>query len=190
MAAKAITRGVSARLVDKLDFGRFTRIADIGGGDGTLLAMVLARNPSLRGLPFVLAHVVAGARTNLQGAGVGQRCEVIGGDVFESVPSGCDAYILLKSVLHDWDDDNAARILQRTGEASDTDATLLIVERIAEDETLTATSAMSDLNMMVNTGGQERTLEEWRVLAHVGGFELTGTAEIGDAWHVMEARLS
>jgi hypothetical protein len=148
---------------------------------------VLARNPTTRGLLFDLPHVVAGAPQRLEHGGVAERCEIVPGDFFEVVPSGCDAYIL-KSILHDWDDDASASILQRIADAAPRDSSLLIVERVVDEETPSAIATMSDINMMVNTGGEERTLDEWRALAGTAGFDITGTVDIGHGWHIIEAR--
>jgi len=99
----AIASIVATRLADTYDFGRFSRVADLGGGDGTLLATILLRHLGIRGVLFDLPHVAAGAQGTFDRAGVSDRCEVVAGSFFDSVPPGCDAYVL-KSILHDWDD--------------------------------------------------------------------------------------
>ena len=184
-AMSSIAAIVATRLADTYDFGRFSRVADLGGGDGTLLATVLTRHPGVRGVLFDLPHVVAGAQTTLDRAGVSDRCDVMAGSFFDNLPWGCDAYVL-KSVLHDWDDASSAQILRRVAEVAGRGAILLIVERIVADRDPAAVGVMSDLNMMVNTGGAERTESEWQALAESGGFEMTGTVEIGAGWHVVE----
>jgi hypothetical protein len=187
-AMNSIAAGVARRLAETYGFGRFSRLADIGGGDGTLLATVLARNPGLRGVLFDLAHVISGAAAMLERAGVSDRCELVAGSFFDAVPGGCDAY-LLKSVLHDWDDVSSAQILQRVREVAEPGTVLLLVERMVADNDPSAIAVMSDLNMMVNTGGAERTVTEWRALAESGGFEMTGTVDIGLGWHVVETSM-
>lgn len=187
-AMSAIAAIVATRLADGYDFGRFSRVADLGGGDGTLLATVLSRHPGVRGVLFDLAHVVADGQATLDRAGVSDRCEVVAGSFFDSVPAGCDAYVL-KSILHDWDDASSVRILRRVAEVADPGAMLLIVERVVADREPGAVAVMSDLNMMVNTGGAERTSSEWRALAEAGGFEITGATDIGAGWHVIEAAM-
>lgn len=184
-AMSAIAAIVATRLADRYDFGRFARVADLGGGDGTLLATVLPRYPAAHGVLFDLAHVVAGARATLDRARVSDRCEVLAGSFFDGVPPGCDAYVL-KSVLHDWDDASSARILRCVAQVAGPRTALLIVERVVADRDPGAVAVMSDLNMMVNTGGAERTLSEWSVVAESGGFEVTGIVEIGAGWHVIE----
>jgi hypothetical protein len=185
-AMGAIAGVVAGRLVDSYDFSRFSTIADLGGGDGTLLATILPRYPGLRGVLFDLPHVIASAPNTLAAAGVSDRCEVVGGSFFDEVPGGADAYVL-KSILHDWDDDSSVRILRRVREAAQAGAALLIVERVVGDTDPSLVAAMSDLNMMVNTGGAERTLDGWRSLLAGGGFELTGAVDIGLGWFVVEA---
>jgi hypothetical protein len=111
---------------------------------------------------------------------------VVGGSFFDEVPGGADANVL-KSILHDWDDDSSVRILRRVREAAQAGAALLIVERVVGDTDPSLVAAMSDLNMMVNTGGAERTLDGWRSLLAGGGFELTGAVDIGLGWFVVEA---
>jgi hypothetical protein len=185
-AMSAIATGVASRLADAYDFTRFGSLVDLGGGDGTMLATVLPRHPPLRGVLFDLPHVVAGARAVLAAAGVADRCDIVAGSFFEHVPSGGEAYIL-KSILHDWDDTASTHLLQRVHEASQPGAALLIVERTLADVDPSPVAAMSDLNMMVNTGGAERTMTEWMVLIGSGGFDLTRSVDIGQGWSVLEA---
>ena len=185
-AMGAIAGVVARRLADTYDFSRFSSIADLGGGDGTLLATVLPAYPSVRGIVFDLPHVVAHAAQTLAAAGVADRCQLVSGSFFDDVPRGCDAY-LLKSILHDWDDASSVRILQRVHDATTRGAALLIVERVVGDIDPSLVAAMSDLNMMVNTGGVERTTSEWNALIDAGGFELTATIDIGLGWFVIEA---
>ena len=185
-AMSAISATVAGRLADGYDFTRFGSLVDLGGGDGTLLATVLPRHPRLRGVLFDLPHVVAGAHHVLAAAGVTDRCDIVAGSFFEQVPSGGEAYIL-KSILHDWDDTASTRLLHRVHQASQPGAALLIVERTLADVDPTPVAAMSDLNMMVNTGGAERTATEWTDLIQASGFELARSADIGLGWSVLEA---
>ena len=115
-------------IVDGFDFGRFKLVADIGGGNGSLLAAILRANPQLHGIVFDQEHVVAGAAEVLNAANVADRCETVGGDFFKSVPEGADAY-LLKWIIHDWQDAEAAAILANCRRAMARDARVLVVER-------------------------------------------------------------
>ena len=185
-AMHALSAATARRLAATYDFSGFTVIADLGGGDGTLLAAVLAQHPGLRGVVFDLPHVVAGAPARLQAAGVADRVEVVEGSFFDGVPAGCDAYVL-KSVLHDWDDEASVRILRQVRNVATPATTVLIVERTLDEHGHGSVAAMSDLNMLTMTGGAERTLTQWRALAGAGGFEITGTVDIGAEWSVIEA---
>jgi hypothetical protein len=99
-------------VVRSYDFSAINVLVDVGGGEGALLAAILAANPNLRGILFDQPHVVADAGPLLEQAGVADRCEVVGGSFFEAVPEGADAY-LLKSIVHDWDDASAIEILRK-----------------------------------------------------------------------------
>ena len=104
------TRAIVEALLATYDFGRYGTVADIGGGTGALLAAILARHPGVRGTLFDQPHVVAGAPELLAAAGC-RRCDIVGGDFFESVPSGTDAYVL-KAILHDWEDEEAVQVVR------------------------------------------------------------------------------
>jgi hypothetical protein len=120
---------------------------------------------------FDQPHVVAGAADVLRPAGVEDRCRVVGGDFFEEVPPGGDAY-LLKMVVHDWEDPAAAAILRSCRAAMPADGAVLVVERVVGLANQGRDVAFSDLNMLVAAGGRERTLEEFRTLFEDAGFEL------------------
>jgi hypothetical protein len=169
------------------DFGRFNTVVDIGGGRGGFLAAVLARYPALRGVVFDQPHVVAGAPALLGEAGLGGRCEVVGGDFFASVPAGGDAY-MLKAVLHDWDVERAVAILRTCRRDMPTTATLLVVERVLSGPNDGPDAAFSDLNMLVGPGGEERTETEYATLLRDGGFRLTRTVRTDTEVAVLEAR--
>lgn len=147
------------------DFGAFTRVCDVGGGTGTLLAEILAASPDLLGVVFDLPAVVAGAPSELAERGVADRCEVVGGDFFAAVPKGSDLYVL-QSIVHDWDDESAVRILRRVREAMTPGARVLLLESAVPTSPVVHPSKYADLLMLVLTGrGRERTIEEYRALA-------------------------
>ena len=105
-AMGAFTAMVAIAVAAAYDFSRFGTIIDVGGGEGALLAGILRANPALRGVVFDMPRVAEGANETIAAAGLGDRCEFVGGDFFEAVPGGGDAYIL-KHVIHDWDDERA-----------------------------------------------------------------------------------
>ena len=163
------TAGFAPSVAAAYDFAGMRVIADIGGGQGTLLAAILRRHEHLRGLMFEVPDVARRAASVLRDAGVADRCEIIAGDFFAGVPDGADGYILA-NVLHDWDDGRAVQILQACRRAMGTRGRVLIVERLIPDDLREALPVLlSDLNMLLLTGGQERTNAEYgRLLAAAG----------------------
>ena len=189
--------GLAERL-SRLDVIREAKcVVDVGGGHGALLAAILQAHPHLRGVLFDREATVAGARAVLERAGVSERCDVIAGDFFESVPAGGDVY-LLSWILHDWDDAKATRILQSCRAAQES-ATLAIVEVVlppraepGSAEGLIADPYTLDLQMLLLTGGRERTECEYRELLRGVGYELarveTATSARGAAILQAKAR--
>ena len=158
------------------DFSRFGSVVDVGGGNGAILIGLLGANPRLRGVVFDRPSAIERARAKLAEAGLAGRCAVAAGDFFESVPSGGDAY-LLKHVIHDWDDERAAAILRNCRRAMGRDGVLLIAEGVYPpriDRSLESRgAAANDVNMLVATGGRQRSEAEFRALYTGSGFELT-----------------
>jgi hypothetical protein len=170
---------IAEALADHECISRARVVVDVGGGNGAMLATILKKNRELRGILFDTAGTIAGATTRLEAAGVRDRCEVVAGDFFESVPPDADVY-LLSWILHDWDDGKATRILRNCREARA--HTLLIVESllplIARELDSTGENAMFDpfaldLQMLLLTGGRERTEEEYRGLLRESGYALS-----------------
>ena len=171
-----LTRLTTSGVVQAYDFSGCQLIADVGGGYGELLSAILVANPNSHGILFDLPHATEGARRHFEQSGLSNRCEFVAGDFFQSVPQGADAYVL-KSVIHDWNDDKSREILTTCRNAMSDDARLLLVERVMPQR-LEATpshqsAARSDLTMLVALGAQERTETEFRNLLHSAGFELT-----------------
>ncbi len=154
------------------DFSQVRTVVDVGGGNGGLLAAILKANPRLKSILYDQPHVVAGADLILSEVGVADRCRIVAGDFFASVPEGGDTYILA-AVIHDWDDDRASVILKNCARAIGRRGTLLLVERVLPAATTGDTlKFLSDLNMLVLLGGRERTEEEFRALLVGAGFSL------------------
>ena len=182
------SRLTAAAVLDAYDYGRFTTVVDVAGGRGAFLAAVLGRWPHLRGVLFDQPHVVADASDLLRGAGVLDRCQVVAGDFFESVPGGADAYVL-KHIIHDWRDDEAIAILRACHACIDGTATLQLIERVmpAAGEKGSVDASFSDLNMLVGPGGQERTEAEHATLLAAGGFQLVKVVPTATDESVIEA---
>jgi hypothetical protein len=161
----------TAAMLEVYDFTPLGTLVDVGGGNGLTLAGVLAKDPLLHGILFDRPDVVERAREPLKAAGMEHRCLLAGGDFFESVPVGGDAY-LLRHILHDWNDAQCLTILGNIRKAMLPRAKLLIVESVIPPGNAPFFGKLLDANMLVITGGMERTAEEYRLLLQKGGFKL------------------
>jgi ubiquinone/menaquinone biosynthesis C-methylase UbiE len=172
---RQMQRGESffTQVPDAYDFTGGRTIVDVAGGNGSLLAAILTAAPDARGILFDAPHVVEAARDRLRERGVLNRCDLLGGDFFESVPSGGDVYVLSR-ILHNWDDERCLTLLAACRRGMGPDATLIILERLIPDAEPSATAFASDLNMQVMFGGRERTGAEFRALLAKAGFAVTG----------------
>jgi hypothetical protein len=169
------------------DFSGCGTVVDVGGGSGTLLAAILDRYPGVRGVVFDQPAVVAGARELLDVRGLADRSELVGGDFFAGVPEGADAY-LLKSIVHDWPDDDAIRLQRSCRSAMRDDAVLLLVERLLGEGPDPVATAFSDLNMLVGPGGLERDRGGYARLLDAAGLRLERAVATGTDVFVLEAR--
>lgn len=159
--------------VEAYDFGQFKKIVDVGGGHGALMSAILKANPGLRGIVYDLPQVVAGTPALLAERGVADRCEAIGGDFFESVPAGADAYVS-SVVLHDWSDDKASIILSNMRKAMNPGGKVLTIDAVVPPGNDPYPGKVVDLEMLVMTpGGRERTAEEFAALYASAGLKLT-----------------
>jgi hypothetical protein len=168
-AMTGFASAIHGAIVATYDFSAFKTLVDVGGGHGMLLSTILEKNPALRGVLFDLPHVVQGACIP---EALKNRAEIVGGDFFQSVYAGADAYIL-STVIHDWADDQAISILKHIHAAMPAQATLLLSENVVEPDNQPSPAKFLDINMLVMTeGGRERSGEEFRVLLQKAGFEL------------------
>jgi hypothetical protein len=154
-------------------FGRHTRIVDVGGAHGHLLAAILRRHKKLRGVLYDQPQVVAGAAASgfVSAPGIRERCEVVGGSFFDAVPAGADAY-LMKYIIHDWDDAQCARILGHCRDAMAPGGRVIVADRVIAPGNGADWSKWLDINMMVGPGGQERTRGEFAALFASAGLKL------------------
>jgi C-methyltransferase len=177
--AMASVSGVQMEVIArKYDWGRCTRVCDVGGGTGTLLSAIVRRHPHLRGVLFDLPSVVAKAPPVLEANGVADRVDVVGGDFFTAVPDGCDRYVL-QAIVHDWDDDSCVRFLSRCREAMTDDGRVLVLEAIMPSHDGDHFVKAIDLEMLVDTGaGRERTSDEFEALFSRAGLRVRRTVGI------------
>jgi orsellinic acid C2-O-methyltransferase len=185
-----LTRLVAADLATSPALPPSGVVMDLGGGHGELLAEVLRARPALRGVLFDLQHAVEGGQAHLRDAGVAERVTVTSGDFFEALPRPVDV-VLLKSVLHDWNDRDAVRILRRAREALAAQGRVLLIERVmpdvVEDRPEHRTAARSDLNMLVGLGGCERTAADYDALLSSAGLSRARMLPAAAAFSVIEA---
>ena len=175
-AMSTFTAPIAEVVATAYDFSGLRHVVDVGGGNGALLAGILKAHPRLKGTLFDLPEVVERAGPRLHQLGLADRCDAVGGDFFAHVPEGADAY-LLKHVIHDWNDDQAAAILRTCRRAMSPAARLLIVEgvyppRIDQSEASRGAAA-NDVNMLVCTGGRQRSEAEFRNLYEAVGLSLS-----------------
>ena len=168
------------------DFSPVRTVVDVGGGQGTLLLEILRRHAHLRGVLFELPTVVPRAQSLFEKQGLDDRCEVVAGDFFDAVPSGADCY-LVANVLHDWDDERSIEILRNCQRAMTTGGRVLIVERLIPDRLEDAVpTLLSDINMLVLTGGKERTNAEYAALLAAADLTLATVAQVAFPYGVID----
>jgi hypothetical protein len=181
------TAAVAPTVAAAYDFSAVGTLVDVGGGHGQMLASILQAHPTLQGVLFDQSHVVAGAPPLLERAGVADRCEVVGGDFFITVPASYEAY-LLSRVIHDWDDERAIAILSRCQQAMQPRGKVLLVERVIISGRAPQVLVLeSDVQMLVLARGKERTDAEYRELLNASGFEVTRLIPVLTPFYVIEA---
>jgi hypothetical protein len=189
-AMQSGTEQVRDAVASACEFNDIGSIVDVGGGRGTLIAGILKANPHLRGIVFDVEAGLAETDAYLEQQGVRDRCEIVSGSFFKSMPSGHDAY-LLKNIVHDWNDEKAAMILATCRKAMKPDARLLLVEQIlparAEDSPLSRRIFMVDVQMLVVLAGRERTEDEYRELLRGAGLRLTRVIPTDSRFQLIEA---
>ena len=186
-----LTRMTAIAVAAAYDFTPFSTLVDVGGGNGALLVGILKANPGLRGIVFDLPSAAERAGHRIAESQLTARCQAVGGDFFAEVPGGADVY-LLKHVIHDWPDERALTILKNCHRAMGANGRLLIVEGIYPrrvDQSLESRgAAANDVNMLVNTGGRQRSEAEFRALYGEAGFTLTRIVPTQTRVYVIEGK--
>jgi hypothetical protein len=181
-----VSKLVAQGTVQHYDFSRARHIIDVGGAQGDLLLAILDANPHARGTVFDQPQVIEAARQAIHAKGHQQRCEAVGGNFFQAVPPGGDLYVL-KFILVDWRDAEASQILHNCRTAMVPDGKLLVIEMTIPDDNHPTPAQLFDLNMLVMTGGQERTVSEYESLFAKQNFRLTSVIPTGSPFHLLEA---
>jgi ubiquinone/menaquinone biosynthesis C-methylase UbiE len=185
-AMKGLTEMVNQAVLSAYDFSGVHKVVDVAGGTGGLIIAILNTNPKMRGVLFDLPHVIAEAGSLLDAAGVRDRCETASGNFFESVPAGGDAYVM-KWIIHDWVDAKSTTILENIRSAMNENGKLLLIETVVPEGNHPDLSKFLDLNMMVMTGGRERTEAEFNSLLAASGFKLRRVIRTASPVYVIEA---
>lgn len=185
-AMAGYTEVVAQAVLDAYDFAPFEHVIDIGGGAGAFLKKVLARHPNVRGSIYDLSHVVTRSLKSIRDTVWEGRLGGIAGNFLESAPPGGDLYVI-KIVLCDWQDDDVKRILTNVRKVISKGKRLLIVDAILPPGNTPSFAKLSDINMMVITGGKERTEEDFRQLLAATGFEVVSVDPIHEWVGLVEA---
>ena len=190
--AKEFSAGMSSgtslwapALADLIETTNVRRAVDIGGANGSLLALLQKANPALHGIVFDRPNIARDAEAHIASNGFAERTEVVGGNFFESVPPG-DLY-LLKFILHDWDDESCVKILRRCREAMEPGGRIAILELLVGDDAENSLGVLMDLNMLACVNGRERSLPEFDALLHRSGLRRTAVLTADTPQSVIEA---
>ena len=179
------TSNVAPAVAEAYDFSAFKTVVYVGGGHGVLLSTILQAYAGVNGIVFDSPDVVAGAEEAIRKAGLTGRCRAVGGDFFQGVPAGGDAY-LMKHIIHDWPDDKATTILRRCREGVNAGGKLLLVEMVIAPADAPDLGKLIDLEMLAIAGGRERTEVEYRQLLAGAGWRLTRVVPTAGAVSVVE----
>lgn len=173
-------RTQASQIAERVDWGRFRDVLDVGGGDGALLREILRVHPTVRGRIIDLAPTADAAARRLADAGFGDRAGALTGSFFDPLPTGADAY-LLSDIVHDWNDENALRILTRCREAAaPSGARVLLVE------TAGVVGTAMDLFMLMCFSGRERDVDELVGLAARAGLRRHAVTPVADDRTLLE----
>lgn len=173
-------------VIEAYDFGESGTLADIGGGHGVVLAAILQKHRGLRGILFDLPHVVEGAKPRIESLGLSSRCEISGGDFFEAVPPA-ESYVM-KSVIHDWDDDRAIAILKNCAKSMrGQNGKVILLELIIAPGNAPGLGKWIDIEMLAMAGGRERTEAEYADLFAKAGLRLARVVRSSSLFCAIEA---
>ena len=177
----------TSAMLDAYDFSGIEVLADIGGGNSSLLRAVLQRYPAMKGVLFDLGHVIGRASENIKAGGLSDRCSVSEGSFFESIPSGADAYSF-RHIIHDWTDEQSVQILGNCRRVIPDNGKLLLIEAVVPMGNEPSLAKDFDMTMLTLPGGIERTAEEYKHLLAQAGFNLTSITSTASLVSVIEGK--
>jgi len=183
-AVKAVNSNSS--IVDVYDFSGIDTLTDIGGGLGVLMAEILTANTAMNGVVADLPSVICKTEEIIKSKGLEDRCKTKECNFFENIPSGSDAY-MMSNILHDWTDEECQVILKNLHKAMKPESKLLIVEMIILPGNQPSIVKLLDLEMLVTTGGRERTEEEFKTLFESSGFQFTRNLQTKAGVNILES---
>jgi len=185
----AMTKG-SEELIKELikiyDFSPYKNIIDVGGGKGHVLCGILSAYPNAHGIVYDLLHTKNLALAYINEKKLSDRCDVITGNFFDSVPASGDMY-LLKVVLHDWNDEQAITILKNCRKAMSKQSKLIIIEKIIEEDQFKDIACLGDINMLVTLNGKERNLIEFKNLLMSANLHFERQIDLSNSFSIVEA---
>lgn len=184
----AQSRATNPLVLDALDMSGVRTFVDVGGGHGSVVLSLLNRYPDVRGVLFDRQHAIDSALPELSSPPLAERCTLIAGDCFESVPSG-DLF-LIRQVLHMWEDDACVTVLRNCVRAAQPGARVVLLEQLIADPPETPWDALMDLHMLLVMGGRERTAEQWAELFAKAGLTYVGVTATGTPLRLVEARVA
>jgi hypothetical protein len=168
-------------------FGKVRKVVDVGGAHGHLLVSILRSYVKVRGVLFDQPAVIEEAAKSgfMSASDLAGRCEAVGGDFFDSVPPGADAYVM-KYIIHDWDDEKSVRILQNCRKAMGEDGRVLVIDHVVTAGNRFDWGKLMDINMMVMLGSKERTKDEFRQLFARAGLRLKRVVRTASSLSILE----
>jgi O-methyltransferase domain len=185
-----MTQQDAAAVVKAYDFRECAKVVDVGGGHGALTAAILKACPWMTAVLFDQAAVIDGAKQRMHAEGVTDRCTCIAGDFFESVPEGGDTYVL-KDIIHDWEDDRASVILRNCRQVMAykpaVTTRMLVIEKVIPPGNAPFPGKLTDITMLLVTGGRERTAKEYEALLTGAGLARTRIVPTSSPASIIEA---
>lgn len=183
-AMTSLSASVSEPIVNAYDFSGIGKLADVGGGHGLLLSAVLKKYPAVKGILYDAGSVVGDAKNLLAAQGIGERCELVAGDFFDSAPAA-DVYIM-KHIIHDWEDEKAIKILRNCRQAMTGNGKVLVVEMVVPEGNTPSPSKFLDLEMLLFLHSYERTEKEYAALFEKAGFRLARVVPTESPYSIVE----
>ena len=176
---------IAREIAQALDTSAVTHVVDVGGASGTIIGALLEANAALLGTILERKDVVPRAEAALAKRGLSSRCRVIEGDFFDNVPEA-DLYIL-KSIVHDWDDQQSIKILCNCARALRPNGRVILIEWVVPEHGKPGAAGLSDLNMLVLLPGRERTASQFEQLFRASGLRLDRITAVASSMQVIEA---